>query len=309
VLDSHILIRLTFSILASSAISPRTGINMFLVRIGMSPEKKYEAFRALHARPGIFVIPNPWDAGTAKILAALGFEALATTSAGCAFSAGLRDVNSELTREIILENARRIVDATDLPVSADLQDGFGRSPEHCAETIRLAVEIGLVGGSIEDATGDENSPIYDFNLAVERIAASVEAARKHRFVLTARAENYLHGRSDFDDTLRRLEAFERAGADVLYAPGLTDIDQIRHLCSAVSKPVNVLVGLKGPRHSVDELAAAGVKRVSVGGSLARVALGAFLRAAREIREHGTFGFSADALSHADANQFMKSRSS
>ena len=267
-------------------------------------DQKYKTLLALHQRPGIFVIPNPWDAGSAKILTALGFEALATTSAGCAFSAGLHDVNTELTRDLILENARQIVNATHLPVSADMQDGFGRSPEHCAETIRLAAEIGLAGGSIEDATGDETDPIYDFNLAVERIVASVEAARKYKFFLTARAENYLHGRHDLDDTLRRLQAFDKAGADALFAPGLPTMDAIRQVCSSVSKPVNVVMGLSGPRYTVNELAGAGVKRISVGGSLARVALGAFITAAREIKDKGTFNYSADALTTADANRYM-----
>lgn len=269
-----------------------------------SREQKFEIFKALHQRPGIFMIPNPWDAGSAKILTALGFEALATTSAGCAFSAGLRDVNTELTREIILRNAKEIVDATELPVSADMQDGFGRAPEQCAETIRLAAEVGLAGGSIEDATGDAANPIYEFSLAVERIHASVEAARKHKFVLTARAENYLHGRRDFDDTLRRLQAFDKAGADVLFAPGLPTIEEVRQVCSSVSKPVNVVMGLSGPRYTVEDLGAAGVKRVSVGGSLARVALGAFIDAAREIKEKGTFNYAANALSTADANRYM-----
>lgn len=267
-------------------------------------EQKFQTLKALHQRPGIFVIPNPWDAGSAKILAALGFEALATTSAGCAFSAGLRDVNTELTRDIILRNAKEIVKATNLPVSADMQDGFGRTPENCAETIGLAAEIGLAGGSIEDATGDEANPIYDFNLAVERIQASVEAARKHKFVLTARAENFLHGRRDFEDTLKRLQAFDKAGADVLFAPGLPTIDEIRQVCSSVTKPVNVVMGLSGPRYTVEDLGAAGVKRVSVGGSLARVALGAFIEAAREIRKKGTFNYAANALSTADANRYM-----
>ena len=267
-------------------------------------DQKYDAFVQLHKRPGIFVIPNPWDAGSAKILTALGFEALATTSAGYAFSAGLHDVNTELTREKILENAKAIVEATHLPASADMQDGFGRSPEHCAETIRLAAEAGLAGGSIEDFTGDPADPIYDFNLTVERIAASAEAAKKHRFLLTARAENYLHGRPDLNDTIRRLQAFDKAGADVVYAPGMTKLDDIRHVCASVSKPVNVVMGLKGTPFSVDELAEAGVKRVSVGGSLARAALGALVRAAREIKDHGKFTYAADAISNADANRFM-----
>jgi 2-methylisocitrate lyase-like PEP mutase family enzyme len=267
-------------------------------------EEKYKTFRALHERPGIFLIPNPWNAGTAKILTALGFEALATTSAGFAFNAGCIDSNTAITREGVLANAKEIVEATDLPVSADLQDGFGRSPEACAETIRRAAEVGLAGGSIEDATGDESDPIYDFKLAVERVAAAAKAAHEIHFVLTARAENYLHGRPDLRDTIRRLQAFAEAGADVLYAPGLPSLEIIKEVCACVSKPVNVLMGLKGATYSVEEIAEAGAKRISVGGALARAALGAFVRAAREIKAEGTFGFAAEAISHADLTAYM-----
>jgi 2-methylisocitrate lyase-like PEP mutase family enzyme len=267
-------------------------------------EQKYQAFRALHKRAGAFVIPNPWNAGTARILTALGFEALATTSAGYAFAVGRRDSGTDLTREGILANAKEIVEATDLPLSADLQDGFGRAPETCAETIRLASETGLAGGSIEDSTDDPNNPIYDFQLAVERVAAAAKAAHDCQFLLTARAENFLHGRPDLADTIRRLQAFDDAGADVLYAPGLPSLDAIRQVCASVGKPVNVVMGLKGATFSVEELAAAGVKRISVGGTLARAALGAFVRAAREIREKGTFSYSADALPPAEAKAFM-----
>ncbi len=245
----------------------------------MTRDQKHNAFRVLHERPGAFVIPNPWNAGTARILTALGFEALATTSAGYAFAVGRRDSSAGLTRDEILDNAKAIVEATHLPVSADLEDGFGRSPEMCAATIRLATEIGLAGGSIEDATGDPNDPIYEFHLAVERVAAAAEAAHACQFLLTARAENFLHGRPDLDDTIKRLQAFDEAGADVLYAPGLPGLEAIRAVCAAVSKPVNVLMGLKGATFSVEELAAVGVKRISVGGAFARAALGAFLRAA------------------------------
>ncbi len=267
-------------------------------------EEKYKAFRALHERPGIFLIPNPWNAGSAKILTALGFEALATTSAGYAFNAGRVDSNTAITRDGVLANAKEIVEATHLPVSADMQDGFGRSPEACAETIRRAAEVGLAGGSIEDATGDESDPIYDFKLAVERVAAAAKAAHEAHFVLTARAENYLHGRPDLRDTIRRLQSFAEAGADVLYAPGLPSVEIIKEVCSCVSKPVNVLMGLKGATYSVEEIAAAGAKRISVGGALARAAMGAFVRAAREIKEKGTFDFAADAISHADVTAFM-----
>ena len=270
----------------------------------MTREQKYKAFKALHERDGIFIIPNPWNAGTAKILTALGFEALATTSAGYAFSIGRQDSNSQVTRAGTLANAKEIVDATHLPVSADMQDGFGPSPESCSEMIQLASAIGLAGGSIEDATGDPASPIYDFQLAVERVAAAAETAHTHQFLLTARAENFLHGRPNLDDTIRRLQSFADVGADVLYAPGLSTLESIREVCASVSKPVNVLMGFQGATFSLEELAAAGAKRISVGGSLARAALGAFIRAAREIKDKGTFTYSADAISHADANAFM-----
>ncbi len=267
-------------------------------------DQKYEAFRALHRRLGAFVIPNPWNAGTARILTALGFEALATTSAGYAFSIGRPDSTAELTRDGILENAKEIVEATHLPVSADLQDGFGRSPEMCAETIRLASDVGLAGGSIEDATGDPNDPIYEFQLAVERVAAAARAAHGCQFMLTARAENFLHGRPNLDDTIKRLQSFAEAGADVVYAPGLPSLEAIREVCASVSKPVNVVMGLKGATFSVEELAAVGVKRISVGGAFARAALGAFVRAAREVKDKGTFTFAADALPHAEASAYM-----
>jgi 2-methylisocitrate lyase-like PEP mutase family enzyme len=265
---------------------------------------KYQAFRALHDRPAAFVVPNPWDAGSARILAALGFEALATTSAGFAFSIGRRDSAAALSRDAILENARNIVEATDLPVSADLEDGFGADPGCCAATVSLAADVGLVGGSIEDATGDPANPIFDFDLAVERIAAAAEEARKHQFILTARAENFLHGRLDLDDTIRRLVAFERAGADVLYAPGLPNLEAIRTVCSSVSRPVNVVMGLAGQIFTVKELEAAGVKRISVGGSFARAALAGLMSAAREVKERGTFTYSQHAMSAAEAASYM-----
>jgi 2-methylisocitrate lyase-like PEP mutase family enzyme len=267
-------------------------------------QQKFEHFRALHQRPGIFVIPNPWDVGSAKILTALGFEALATTSAGYAFSAGLPDSAASITREALLENARSIADATNLPVSADLQNGFGSSPDTCAETVLLAAKIGLVGGSIEDATGDPQNPIYELNHAIDRIAAAAEAAHDTHFFLTARAENFLYGRNDLDDTIRRLQAFAEAGADVLYAPGLTNLEAIQKVCASVSKPVNVLMGLKGATYSVAQLAAAGAKRISVGGSFARAALGALVRAAREVKEHGTFTYANETISHAEVTAFM-----
>jgi 2-methylisocitrate lyase-like PEP mutase family enzyme len=252
------------------------------------------------------VIPNPWNAGTARILTALGFEALATTSAGYAFAVGRRDSAAGLTRDEILANAKAIVEATHLPVSADLEDGFGRAPETCAATIRLASAVGLVGGSIEDATGDATDRIYDLQLAAERVAAAADAAHECQFLLTARAENFLHGRPDLDDTIRRLQAYAAAGADVLYAPGLPSLDAIREVCASLAKPVNVVMGLKGATYSVEQLAAVGVRRISVGGSFARAALGALVRAAREVKDQGTFTYAADAMPHVEATSYMAS---
>jgi len=272
-----------------------------------SQAEKAERFRVLHARPGAFVIPNPWDAGTARMLTALGFEALTTTSAGLAFTLGRPDGAGVVTREEALANAKAIVDATDLPVAADLENGYGHAPEAAAETIRLAGEMaGLVGGSIEDSTGDPRKPIYEFQHAVERVAAAAEAARAFPFpfVLVGRAENFLHGRPDLDDTIRRLQAFERVGADALFAPGLTKAEDIRTVCAAVNKPVNVVMGPKGMSFSVAELAALGVRRISLGSVLARAALGAFVRAAREVREHGTFAFVEEAIPYAEVNDLM-----
>lgn len=266
--------------------------------------EKHALFKSMHERPGVFVIPNPWNAGTARILTALGFEALATTSAGFAFSLGRRDSAAALSRDEVLANAKEIVDATHLPVSADLEDGYGSAPEACAETVRLATAAGLVGGSIEDATGDAENPIFEFNHAVERVAAACEAARELPFVLTARAENFLHGRPDLDDTIRRLQAFEEAGAEVVYAPGLPSLEAIRTLCESVARPVNVVMGLRPPVFSVEELQEAGVKRISVGGAFARAALGAFVRAAREVKEKGTFTFATEAITGAEVSQYM-----
>lgn len=264
----------------------------------------FERFRALHDRAGAFVLPNAWDAGSARILSALGYEAIATTSAGYAFSVGKRDSFAALTRDEVLANAAAIAAATDLPVSADLEDGFGAAPETCAETVRLAAGLGLVGGTIEDATGDPGDPLLPFAHAVERIAAAAEAARGRGFLLTARAENYLCGRPDLGDTIRRLQAFSVAGADVLYAPGLPDLATIRTVCAEVDRPVNVVMGLSGPSIPVQDLAAAGVRRISTGGSLARAALGALLRAGRELRDTGTFTYAADAIPHAEVTAMM-----
>jgi 2-methylisocitrate lyase-like PEP mutase family enzyme len=263
------------------------------------------AFRALHVAPGAFVLPNPWDAGSARILAALGFQALATTSAGLAFSLGLRDGGAG--REATLANAAAIAAETALPVNADLENCFADAPAQAAETIGLAARAGLAGGSIEDATGDSARPIYEFSLAVERVAAAAEAARRAEggFVLTARAENFLHGRPDLDDTIRRLQAFEAAGAEVLYAPGLPDLDAVRTVCAAVSRPVNVLANVRIPGLSVAALAEAGAKRVSLGGTLSRTVLGSLVRSARELLDRGTFGFAAEALPLAEVNAFMR----
>jgi 2-methylisocitrate lyase-like PEP mutase family enzyme len=258
--------------------------------------EKAQAFRALHERESAFIIPNPWDVGTARVLAHLGFEALATTSMGYAFSMGRRD--NTLDRQETLAYASAIAYATGLPVSADLENGFGGAPEVVAETIRLAAAGGVVGGSIEDATGRSDHPIYDLELAVERVRAAAEAARtlSFPFTLTARAENYLHRRPDLADTIKRLQAYQEAGADVLYAPALASKDEIAAVVRSVDRPVNVLMGLQGVQLSLAELSAMGVRRVSVGSSLARAAMGAFLRAAREMREHGTFTFASEAAS-------------
>ncbi|WP_299353629.1 isocitrate lyase/phosphoenolpyruvate mutase family protein [uncultured Shimia sp.] len=260
-----------------------------------SQDQKYQNFRALHARDGAFVMPNPWDAGSAKLLAAAGFDALATTSAGYAFSVGKRDGEGGLSRTEVLENAHAIVTAVDLPVSADLEDGFGERPEACAETVRQSAGVGLVGGSIEDATGDATNPIFDFDLAVDRVRAAAEAARGLPFLLTARAENFLHGRDDLGDTIRRLQAFSEAGAEVLYAPGLPSLEAISEVCREVDRPLNVVMGLRPPFFSVAQLSEVGVKRISVGGSFARAALGGLNRAAREVIETGTFTYAHGAM--------------
>lgn len=267
-----------------------------------------EAFKALHARDGAFVIPNPWDAGSAKLLASLGFEALATTSAGLAFSLGRPDAEGALSLDDTLDNAGEIVDATALPVAADLENGFGDLPEDCAQTILRAAEIGLVGGSIEDVSGRSDAPIYDFGLAVERVRAAVQAARSlpFPFTLCARAENLLHGRMDLDDTILRLQAYAEAGADVLYAPGLRTVEEVRAVVQAVApRPVNVLMGMAGVPLSVNQLQDLGVRRVSVGSSLARAALGAFYRAAQEIRDEGTFGYGEQTMPFAQLNDLFR----
>lgn len=266
-----------------------------------------EAFRELHTRPGIFAIPNPWDAGSAIALTQMGFAALATTSAGLAYALGRADGHNAVSRAETLANAAAIAAATPLPVSADLENGFGDSPDDCALTIRAAADAGLVGGSIEDATGRGDEPIYALDAAVARVRAAVAAARAlpFPFTLTARAENFLHGRPDLDDTIARLVAFADVGADVLFAPGLRAPGDIGAVVRAVApKPVNVIMGLAGSPFTLAELEALGVKRVSVGSSLARAAFGAFLRGAREIRERGSFAYAADAVPYAEANRMF-----
>jgi 2-methylisocitrate lyase-like PEP mutase family enzyme len=266
---------------------------------------KAARFRALHQGPGAFVIPNPWDAGSARILAGLGFQALATSSGASAGILGRRD--GKVTRDEALAHARAIVAATDLPVSADLEKGFGDSPAAAAETIRLAAGVGLVGGSIEDATGDKDRPLYDIGLATERVAASVQAARAlpFPFTLTARAENFLRGNPSLDDTIKRLQAFEKAGADVLFAPGLPDLEAVRTVCATLSKPFNFMVGIKGRSFTVAELEAAGVKRISLATSLYRAAMSGLLEAAREVKDRGTFAYLDHSLTTPDLNAFMQ----
>jgi 2-methylisocitrate lyase-like PEP mutase family enzyme len=257
--------------------------------------EKAARFRGLHQRDHAFIIPNPYDIGTARLLANLGFEALATTSSGFAFTLGRRDYG--LKREQVLAHISALNAATDLPISADLENGFGEAPEVAAETIQLAAAAGAVGGSIEDSTGKDDSPVFAIEPAVERIRAAAAGARatSSGFTLTARAENYLYERKDLKDTIRRLQAYQEAGADVLYAPGLTTKEDIAAVVKSVDRPVNVLVGLPGMDLTLDELSSIGVKRVSVGSGLARAALGGFLRAAREMQESGTFNWAAEAV--------------
>jgi 2-methylisocitrate lyase-like PEP mutase family enzyme len=271
----------------------------------VSQREKADRFRALHQGPAPFVIPNPWDAGSARILAGLGFQALATSSGAFAGTLGRRD--GRVKREEALAHARAIAGAVDIPVSADLENGFGHVPAAAAETVRLAAETGLVGCSIEDATGEKDRPLYEFSQAVDRIAASVEAARAlgFAFTLTARSENFLRGNPDLDDTIKRLVAFEKAGADVLMAPGLPDLAAVKTVCGALSKPLNFMVGIKGRSFTVAELAAAGVRRISLATSLYRAAMTGLSSAAREVREHGTFGYIDQTMSTPDLNAFME----
>lgn len=274
-----------------------------------SQQERALAFKALHERPGAFVIPNPWDAGSAKILAHLGFEALATTSGGLAFSLGKTDSENAITFEESMANARNLVEATPLPVSADLENGYGNSPEACAQTILAAAQTGIVGGSIEDATGNHDDPIYNFELSVERVKAAVAAARSlpFHFMLCARAENLLHGRIDLKDTLRRLEAYADAGADVLFAPGLKTREEIEAAVKTVApRPLNVILGLPNVALTVQDMADLGVKRISLGSSIARAAYDAFYKGAQEILQKGTFNYANGIISYAQINDLMRS---
>jgi len=272
-----------------------------------SQQEKAEYFKQLHEHKGIFIIPNAWDAGSAKILERLGFAAVATTSAGLAFSLAKPDAMRAITREENFANAKSIVDATTLPVSADLENGYGDDPEICAETILLAAQQDLVGCTLEDATGISNDPIYDFDLSVKRVAAAAKAAKSldFPFMLTARAENYLYGKPDLKDTIKRLEAFAAAGADVLYAPGLKTKNEIETIVKAVApKPLNFLFGLTDETITLTELEDIGVRRISIGSSLARAAYGAFIDAAKEIRDKGTFTFAKHATSYGELNKLF-----
>ena len=264
-----------------------------------SQAEKASTFRALHERPGAFIIPNPWDAGTARMLAALGFEALATTSLGVAN--GLGRVDSSVTRDEVIANCRIIAEATDLPVNVDLENGFAHAPEEAAVSIRLAAEAGAVGGSIEDFTGDRKNAIYDFDLSVARVKAAVKVARTLPvpFMVTARAENLIRGRNDMADTIRRLQAYQEAGADVLYAPGLRNLAEVREVVGAVKRPFNIVTGWLDPDITAADLAEAGAKRISVGGALSRLALAAFAQAGRAMKEQGSFAWMRDMASVAD----------
>ncbi|OOQ60119.1 isocitrate lyase/PEP mutase family protein [Mucilaginibacter pedocola] len=270
--------------------------------------QKALTFKALHQRSGIFAIPNPWDAGSARMLASLGFEALATTSAGLAYSLAKPDGEGVVTLTEALANSEAISAAVPLPVAADLENGYSDTPEGCAAAILLAANSGVVGGSIEDATGKADSPIYPFELAVERIKAAVEAARSldFPFMLTARAENLIHGVIDLKDTIKRLEAYAEAGADVLFAPGLKTAEEIALVVKAVApKPVNVVMGLSGTSFSLSQLEDLGVKRVSLGSSLARAAYGAFINAATEIKDKGTFDFANGIIPYGEVNKLLR----
>jgi 2-methylisocitrate lyase-like PEP mutase family enzyme len=269
-----------------------------------SQAEKGRLFRDLHERPGILLLPNPWDAGTAKLLQSLGFEALATTSLGMSNALGRADGEGSVSRAELLENCRAIAGATDLPVNADLENGYADEPRAAATILRDAAEAGVVGGSLEDWSGEK---IYDFNHAVERVAAGVEMARSLAvpFTFTARAENLIRGRDDLDDTLRRLQAFEKAGADVLYAPGLRDLQTMKLVASSVGRPINVVMSAADPALSADQMAAVGVKRISVGGALSRLALAAFMKGAREMKDGG-FTWVREAMPTRDLKPVFRS---
>jgi 2-methylisocitrate lyase-like PEP mutase family enzyme len=270
----------------------------------MTQADKAQQFRALHQRAGTFLIPNPWDPGSARILTGLGFEALATSSAAPAAALGRRD--GKLSREEALAHCRAIVAATELPVAADLEDGFSHTPEGVAETVLLAAEVGLAGCSIEDATGDEDKPLYDIRLAAERIEAAAKAAHSlpFPFALTARTETFVRGRPNLDETIKRLVAYEESGADVLFAPGLPDLAAVKAVCSAVSKPVNFMVGIRGKSFSVAELLEAGVKRISFAASFYRAAMTGFIHAAREAKERGTLSYLNTTIASSEVNRFF-----
>jgi 2-methylisocitrate lyase-like PEP mutase family enzyme len=274
--------------------------------MAISQHDKAVQFKALHQGASAFVIANPWDAGSARLLAGLGFQALATSSGASAAILGRRD--GKVTRDEALAQSCAIVAATDLPVSADLEKGFGDAPSDAAQTIRLAAGAGLVGGSIEDASGDKDKPIYGIEHAVERVAAAVQAARSlaFPFMLTARAENFLRGHPDLDDTIKRLQAYEKAGADVLFAPGLPDLAAVRKVCASLSKPFNFMAGIKGKSFTVAELEAAGVRRISLATSLYRAAMSGLLEAAREVKEKGSFGYLDRSVSTPELYTLMKS---
>ena len=270
----------------------------------MIQAQKAQRFQELHKRAGTFLIPNPWDAGSARILTALGFEAFATSSGASAATFGRRD--GKMSRDEALASARAICAATNLPVSGDMESGFGASPESAAKTVRMAAEAGLVGCSIEDSTGDKNQPLYELRLAVERIAAAVEAAKAvgFPFMLTARAENFVRGNPDLDDTIKRLQAYEKAGADVLFAPALPDLAAVRAVCSAVSRPVNFMAGIRGKSFTVTQLAEAGVKRISFASSLYRAAMTRLIEAASEASRSGTFEYLEKTITTAELNHFL-----
>jgi len=271
----------------------------------VSQTDKANRFRALHQGPGAFVIPNPWDAGSARVLAGLGFLALATSSGGFAGTLGRRD--GRVKRDEALGHARAVAAAVDIPVSADFENGFGHAPWFVAETVRLAAATGLVGCSIEDATGEKDRPLYEFVEALERVTAAVAAARSvgFAFTLTARTENFLRGNPSLDDTIKRLQAYEKAGADVLMAPGLPDLAAVRAVCAALSKPVNFMAGIRGKSFTVAELAAAGVRRISLASSLYRAAMSGLIGAATEVKDKGTFGYLDAAIATPDLNVFMQ----